>query len=285
MVDEDNNFEGDALLFEEDDKVSSLDKKKSGKPKKSKVVADISETKIKVHRGNSKKMANDDIVIRIKKPGKLFVERLAWSIVVIILLIMVFKGSSCDWTPNLTIPNITDVKTTEEIVVDNTPDDESNIVTNDSDIDIESNDTELILNDTDTTKKEEDETAVKDTPVTCSEDDLDVVISKIYSNDNKLTKISVKVTAGDEDLVGYGIYLGAKVPDTTNYIKILSSSNSKGILYFQAGKIEKCKSKVLAFTKFSPSYYSIDDDTNFKVELRNVDGDKLAYATKSHDFS
>lgn len=277
MVDEENNFEGDALLFE-DNKTSSSSKKHTGEQKKSKVVADISETKIKVHRGNSKKMTNDDIVIRIKKPGKLFVERIAWLIVVIILLTMVLKGSSCNWTPDFIMSNVTQTATTEEAkIVDNTTNVELEVDTNKVDMNI-------TVNDTNTTKEEE-VTSEEETSVTCDEDDLGVKISKIYSDENKLTKISVKVTAGDEDLKGYGVYLGAKVPDTTNYIKILSSSNSKGILYFQTGKIEKCTSKVLAFSKFSPSYYSTDDDTSFRVELRDADGQKLSYATKSHDFS
>lgn len=280
-----DTFEGDALLFDDDKDTTKSEKKISTKK-----VKNVEEKDSKVIKSNSKnhienkqnkkvrKMANnDEFVIRIKKPGKLFLERLAWVIVVIILLIFALRGG---------IGGSTGVEDNSSAI-----DNVEIVGADDSTTELEAEVEEI-----EETEPEEDEVTSEEEELAaaimeeltsepeCEGDEPEIKINAISSNDKELTKISLKITVGEDDLKGYGIYLGAQIPDTSNYIKIIPSSNSDGIKYYTS-TLEKCDTKTLTFSTFSPKYYSDDDETEFKVQLYDADGDKLDYYTKSHDFS
>lgn len=118
----------------------------------------------------------------------------------------------------------------------------------------------------------------------CIKDDLDIKIIDIESLKNKLIKIVVKISAGKEDVDGYEIYLGAKVPDSSNYISIVPTSNSDGVIVYSSNKLSNCTEKTLTFTTFSPKYYSVEEDIEFKVQFNDANGKKLDLDTKIHSF-
>ncbi len=282
VKDKDISLEGDSLLFEDDkDKNTkikeNIEDKDSNKVSSESKHSSAKSDKSKDSKGKVKKMSNnDDFVIRIKKPGKLFIERLAWIIVIAVLLIFVFKGGACDANGGMLDGNSSeDVSEateapSEDVEEEAEPEAEEDVIT----------EAEQKLADEIMDKITED----AEVEATCDEDDLKIAFSAISSNDKELTKISIRITTGDEDLEGYGLYLGARVPDTSSFIKIVPSADKNGIKYFTS-TLKKCTTKALSFSTFSPKYYSDNDETTFKIQLYDSDGDKLDYATKDHDFS
>lgn len=271
VKDKEVDFEGDSLLFESEDSKykGRKDSKDSDVDSKSKSNTEESDKKGKSPVEKVNKMTrNDEFVIRIRKPKKIFVERSIWSIVVLILLILVLKGSSCDINTNFLASN--ESSSVDEIeVVDNT------------DVEEDILEPEVIVEPEKTVQEMLDDLAPA---ATCTKDALDVKILSIVSTTNKLTKISVKISAGTDDIKGYQVYLGARVPEATNYINIIPTSNSQGAVVYTS-TLAKCTTKTIEFTTFSPKYYSVDADTEFKVQFNDAAGKKLDLATKTHDFS
>jgi hypothetical protein len=270
MKDKDIVHEGDALLFDEDKTNSkkNLKDNKSGKNNSDDLNLSENEKNILNKRTarNISSKNNDEIIIRIKRPNKLFLERCIWSFIVLFLLFFVIKGSSCEISQSLLDKNIESVVGNGQANINLSNETELNYTTDELEED------EIIEN-----IETED---IQEEVVTCKASDLDISVNKIDYKDSQLKSISIKIKSGNTDLVSYGLALAVKIQG--DYIGSLNTSSSDGVRYYPALKVNKCSEKIVTITDFSPTRYGTSTSIDFRVRLYDSKGKMLDSAIKTY---